>query len=86
MKKLFLIIPLLLMSLLSFACPACEKQQPKLLRGFSHGSGPEGNVDLLIIGISSLIVILTFYYSLKWILKPGEKSPDHIKRAILNHD
>lgn len=79
-------IPLLLLSMAGFACPACEKQQPKLLRGISHGAGPDGNVDLLIIAVSSLIVLLTFYYSLKWIIKPGEKSPDHIKRAILNHD
>lgn len=86
MKKLILIVPMLLMSLWSMACPACEKQQPKLLRGISHGAGPDGNIDLIIVGVCSLIVLVTFYYSLKWILKPGEKSPDHIKRTILNYD
>lgn len=86
MKKIILIIPLLLMSLWSMACPACEKQTPKILRGISHGAGPDGNVDYVIVAVSALIVLVTFYYSLKWILKPGEKAPNHIKRTILNFD
>lgn len=86
MKKIFLIIPMLLFGLLTWACPACEKQQPKLLKGISHGAGPDGNVDLLIVGVSVVIVLFTLYFSVKWLIKPGEKSPDHIKRLILKDD
>ncbi len=86
MKKLLLIIPLLFISFLSIACPACEKQQPKLLKGISHGSGPEGTIDMIIIWSSAVIVLLTLFFSIKWIIKPGEKSPDHIKRLILNQE
>lgn len=84
MKKIILIVPHLLMSIWSMACPACEKQTPKFLRGISHGAGPDGNMDYVIITVFSLIVLVTFYYSLKWILKPGEKGSNHIKRTILN--
>lgn len=86
MKKLLLIVPMLFAGILSFACPACEKQQPKLLKGISHGSGPEGNMDMLIVWLIAIIVLLTLIFSVKWIIKPGEKSPNHIKRLILNQD
>ncbi len=86
MKKIVLIIPLLFLALFSYACPACEKQQPKLLRGISHGTGPQSDWDYVVISFMVIVVILTFYFSLKWIIKPGEKSPTHIKRLILKEE
>lgn len=68
-----------------FACPACEKQQPKITQGLTHGGGPNSNWDWVIIGIISVITILTFIFSLKYLLKPGEKNEDHIKQSILNN-
>ena len=81
-----LTIPLCFITALVAACPACEKQQPKLLQGITHGSGPDGNIDYAIIAIAVLIVLLTLFYSVKFIFKPGEKATNHIKQIIFNID
>jgi len=54
-----------------------------LLRGITHGAGPDSNWDYAIIWSMVLIVAVTLFFSVKWLLKPGEKSPDHIKRTVL---
>lgn len=69
---------------IAFACSVCEKQQPKILRGITHGAGPEGKFDYIIIWIMVAITMATLYYSVKWLVRPGEKSSSHIKRCILN--
>ena len=66
------------------ACAICEKQQPKLLRGITHGTGPQGNIDYIIIWIMVAVTMATLYFSVKWLLRPGEKDKEHIKRFILN--
>lgn len=86
MKKLLILFPLLFSFLGSFACPACEKQQPKLLRGISHGAGPDSNWDMVIVWVIAIIVVLTLFFSIKFLVKPGEKSNTHIKRFILNNE
>lgn len=70
----------------ALACSVCEKQQPKILRGITHGAGPEGNFDYIIIWIMVAITMATLYYSVKWLIRPGEKSGGHIKRFILNDE
>ena len=67
------------------ACEACEKQQPKFLRGITHGTGPQSNWDWVIIGIITVITALTFIFSLKYLIWPGEKNNDHIKQIILDN-
>ncbi len=69
-----------------WACPVCENQQPKITQGLTHGAGPQSNWDWVIIAIISLITLLTFVFSLKYLIKPGEKSKDHIKVSILNNE
>jgi len=86
MRRFVLSISALLISLSSFACPACEKQQPKWLRGISHGAGPQSDWDMVIVWGMVIIVLLTLYFSIKFIIRPGEKSADHIKRLVINHD
>lgn len=83
MKKILLIIPLLIFSVISWACPVCEKQQPKLLKGISHGTGPSSDWDFVIIIVAVIIVLATLFYTIKWIVKPGEKNLNHIKRTVL---
>lgn len=85
MKKLFLLIPIITLGITAVACPACEAQKPKILRGItSHGSGPSSNWDY-VAGIVTLVIVLAvLFYSIKWIMKPGEKEEAHIKRNILN--
>ena len=85
-KSLLLTILLCFFMVSMYACPACEKQQPKLLQGITHGSGPNGNWDYVIIAIAFTIVLLTLFYSIKWLIKPGEQANSHIKQIILNAD
>lgn len=86
MRKIILIPGFVLVSIQAWACPACEKQQPKLLRGITHGTGPETGWDYVITGITAAIVLLTLCYAIKWICHPAEQSAKHIKRSILNAD
>lgn len=83
-KKRLLIPLLLLMGNIANACPVCERQQPKVLKGIVHGAGPDSNWDYLIVSITVLIVLVTLFFSIKWMIQPGEKSGNHIKRYILN--
>lgn len=75
---------LLSISATNYACPVCERQQPKALQGIGHGVGPQDRLDYFIVGIAVLMVILTVFFSLAFLLRPGEKSQGHIKRFILN--
>lgn len=86
MKKIFLTMSLLLNALYIFACPVCERNQPKVLKGITHGVGPESKWDYVIVWITATIVLCTLFLSIKWLIRPGEKSDHHIKRFILNNE
>ena len=83
--KYLLSILVVLTAQIATACPVCEKQQPKITQGLTHGAGPQSNWDWVIIAIISVITILTLIYSLKYLLKPGEKNENHIKHSILSN-
>ncbi len=86
MKVKYLISVLVIfIAQIAIACPVCEKQQPKITRGLTHGAGPQSNWDWVIIAIISLITVLTLIYSIKYLIKPGEKNNDHIKQSILRN-
>ena len=74
----------MLMTTFAFACEACKLQQPKITQSFTHGTGPESKWDWLIIGVIAVITVYTFIFSLKYLVKPGEKNDNHIKNSILN--
>lgn len=84
MKKYALLIILLLTSKWGVACPVCEEQKPKILKGITHGAGPENNWDWVIVGITAVLVLATLFYTIKWLLKPGESSETHIKRLFID--
>lgn len=84
MKKFLLVLTLLIINNWVFGCPVCDKQQPKVLRGISHGAGPQSQWDYVIVWIGVFIVLFTLFYSLKLIIRPGEKSLSHIKQHIFN--
>ena len=86
MKRFLLSSLFLILNTWAFACPVCEKQQPKVLRGITHGAGPQSQWDYVIVWVGVIIVVLTLYFSVKWVFKPGEKSKNHIKQLILNAD
>jgi uncharacterized protein HemY len=84
MKKLFFLLTFLVMAVAVIACPVCSQQQPKILRGISHGAGPESNWDLLIVTGMALVVVATLFFSILFLYKPGEQAAAHIKHSILN--
>ena len=86
MKKILLILPLLIFGFVTWACPACEKQQPKFLKGVAHGGGPTSDWDYVIVIGTIILVAITLYFSVKYIVRPGEANADHIKRTILKFD
>ena len=67
-----------------FACPVCEKNQPAVLKGVTHGIGPQNNWDYVIVIAAVIIVLYTLYYTVKLIIRPGEKDNNHIKRTVIN--
>lgn len=73
----------LLLADFAFACEACKLNQPKITSSFTHGEGPRGNIDWVIVAVVSLIAIYTLIFSIKYLAKPGEKKVNHIKYSIL---
>jgi hypothetical protein len=67
------------------ACAVCQRQQPKITMGLTHGAGPQSNWDWVIIAIVAAFTLYVLFFSIKYLIKPGEKSTDHIKMAILNN-
>jgi phage shock protein PspC (stress-responsive transcriptional regulator) len=86
MKKILTILLFITWHTASFACEVCKKQQPKILRGITHGAGPQSEWDYVIVGVMTVIVITTLFYSVKWLIHPGEKNLNHIKNSILNFE
>jgi len=83
-QKIFLLFLLLsLIRLAAYACDGCSVNQPRILRSISHGTGPDSKWDIWIVALAAASVVLTLFYSVKWLVAPGEKSKDHIKNLVL---
>jgi hypothetical protein len=57
-----------------------------LLKGIVHGAGPDSQWDYVIMWAMIVITVATLYYSVKWIIRPGETDAGHIKYSILNEE
>lgn len=66
-----------------FACDTCKLRQPKVTQNLTHGAGPESDWDWFIVAIVIAITLLAFFYSVKYLVKPGEKNKNHIKYSFL---
>jgi len=86
MKRTSVILLFWLAAQAATACPVCERNQPAMLKGITHGAGPESGWDYVIVWTAVAVVVLTLFFSVKWLLRPGEKSDRHIKRVILNNE
>jgi hypothetical protein len=86
MKKILFSVILLAGFMTAYSCPACKKQQPSILKDITHGSGPQSEWDYLIISGAIVVVLATLFFSLKYLLSPGEESEKHIKRLALNYE
>lgn len=88
MKKYIILIGSLLLLFIStplLACDVCTKQQPRILQNITHGAGPQGQEDYIIIVSAIVIVVFTLFFSIKYLVKPGEKSPDHVKNIVIDN-
>lgn len=86
MKRLSLLFTFLFLFIgeLAMACEVCQKNQPKILQNITHGPGPSGTVDYIIIWTAIIIVSFTLYFSVKFLVKPKENNADHIKNIVKN--
>lgn len=85
MKKMTILLTLIAGTASSaLACELCDAQQPKWLRGVVHGPGPQSGWDYVIMGVSIVIVLVVLYYSIKFLIRPGESDPNHIKYSIFH--
>lgn len=85
MKTAALFISIFLLGMNSvWACEVCKKNQPKVLEGITHGAGPQGNLDYIIIWTAVVIVTVTLLLSLKLLIRPNENNPNHIKNIVLD--
>ncbi|MDQ0595101.1 hypothetical protein QFZ37_003470 [Chryseobacterium ginsenosidimutans] len=85
MKNLTKILTFIVMFLATSAsaCDACKSQQPEITKDLTHGAGPESDWDWFIVGIVIMITVVAFIYSIKYLIKPGEKDKRHVKYSFL---
>lgn len=84
MMRILVSVGILLLSMPAWACDVCTKQQPEVLKGISHGTGPQSSWDMPIIWTSAVVVLTTLFFAVKFLVHPNEGDPEHIKRSILN--
>lgn len=84
-KVLLIIVILILANHFTVkACEACGQNQPKILKGITHGNGPQSNWDYFIVVVMILVTIYSLYATVKCFIKPTERKYSNIKNAILN--
>lgn len=49
-------------------------------------TGPNGPLDIILVALGAITVLLVCIYTVKYLLRPRENNPDHIKRQILRDD
>lgn len=49
-----------------------------------HASAPDGPAEVIVVVIGVVITAVVLYLTLKYMIRPGEKGKDHIKRRIVN--
>ncbi len=81
--KYYLLYFFLFTASTTLACPVCDRNKPAVLKGISHGVGADNSWDYLIVGAIAGVVLITLFYSIKWLIRPGESSENHIKRMVL---
>jgi len=87
-KSITILSALVLLAGLSpaLACELCKKNQPKILENITHGTGPTGTLDYIIIWSAVVLVSITMILSIKFLAKPEETNADHIKNIVLNQN
>jgi formate hydrogenlyase subunit 3/multisubunit Na+/H+ antiporter MnhD subunit len=84
MKKIITAVLLIAIYAGTYACPVCERNKPKTLQGITHGNAPDSSLDYVIVLCFSIVALATLIYSIKYLIKPNENNPAHIKYTLLN--
>ncbi len=66
------------------ACDVCNRRTSEEMQGYVHGIGPQGNMDYIITWSAIIIVGFTLFFSIKFLVKPKESAPDHIKNIVVD--
>ncbi|MEM7375212.1 MAG: hypothetical protein AAF587_41845 [Bacteroidota bacterium] len=84
-KRPFTFTSLLLLGLLqqAWACDLCKRKQPDGLENITHGIGPAGMLDYVISYSAVALVLIVLILSIKYLIRPGETHPMHIKHIVL---
>lgn len=61
------------------SCEVCKRNQPEILQDITHGAAPSGTLDYIITWTAVAAVAVTLFLSVKFLFKPGEGDPAHIK-------
>jgi len=78
MKKIVTcIITILLVTGQIFACELCKSHQPELLKNVAHGTGPQGNVDYVILWTAVVVVFITLFLSVRYLVQPEKLDKNH---------
>lgn len=72
-KNLFALLGCLLLALPALACPLCAKNQPKGFANITHGVGPGGPFDYVMLYGSMAVVLLTFGLFFRFLLRPDNR-------------
>ena len=83
MKKTIITILILAFHNAILACDLCKSHQPKGFENLTHGEGPQGNLDYLIMGVAIIIVGYTLTMSIKYLVRPKENETDHVKNLVI---
>ncbi len=71
--RLLALLTTLLLALPALACPLCEKNQPKGFAGITHGVGPGGPFDYVMLYGSIAVVAFTFILFFRYLLRPDNR-------------
>lgn len=85
-KSIIFFLLIFFTGLNSFACEVCKNNQPRPLKGITHGVGPTGTIDYIIITIATIIVAVALFLSIKYLVKPKEGNSGHIKNIVLDEN
>ena len=82
-RKIFALLVTLLAALPALACPLCAKNQPKGFANITHGVGPGGPFDYVVLYGSIAVVVLTLGLFVRFLVRP-EGRRNQARRAHLS--
>ncbi len=66
------------------ACEVCQKNQPKILQNITHGTGPQSDLDYILIWTAIGVVIVSLAISIKLIIQPKDNRHEQIKNIVID--